>query len=276
MTIAITGVTGKVGGQLAALLSQQGIPARHLARSPERAPKYANATVVKAAYDDSAETVEALKGVETLFMVSAAEHPKRLEQHFAFVDAAQKAGVTHIIYTSFYNAADNSVFTLARDHAKTEQYIIKKGFTYTFLRDNFYLDFFLDLCQSNGEIRGPAGNGSVSAVARQDVAEVGACILKAPEKWANQTLDLTGPENLTMADIVRTVSEKTGEMLTFIDETVEEAYQSRKRWPAQDWEYDAWVSTYTAIKAGEQAGVSSDVESVLGRPATSLRDLLSP
>ena len=144
------------------------------------------------------------------------------------------------------------------------------------MRDNFYLDFFLDLCQSNGEIRGPAGNGSVSAVARQDVAEVGACILKTPEKWANQTLDLTGPENLTMADIVRAVSEKTGEILTFIDETVEEAYQSRKRWPAQDWEYDAWISTYTAIKAGEQAGVSSDVESVLGRPATSLRDLLSP
>ena len=45
-----------------------------------------------------------------------------------------------------------------------------------------------------------------------------------------------------------------------MDESVEEAYESRKKWPAQNWEYDAWVSTYTAIKAGEQAGVSTDVE----------------
>ena len=47
-----------------------------------------------------------------------------------------------------------------------------------------------------------------------------------------------------------------------------------KKWPAQTWEYDAWVSTYTAIKAGEQAGVSTDVEKVLGHPASSLLDIL--
>ena len=62
--------------------------------------------------------------------------------------------------------------------------------------------------------------------------------------------------------------------ITYVDESVEEAYESRKKWPAQNWEYDAWVSTYTAIKAGEQAGVSTDVEKVLGYPASSLLDIL--
>ena len=54
-----------------------------------------------------------------------------------------------------------ATFTLSRDHAQTEAYIKKLGFTYTFLRDNFYLDFFIDIALENGEIRGPAGRGRV-------------------------------------------------------------------------------------------------------------------
>ncbi|WP_019805888.1 SDR family oxidoreductase [Streptococcus mutans] len=272
--IGITGVTGKLGSKVAQLISEQGISARHLARNPQRAALYDNAELVQAAFENSLETVEALKGIDVLLMVSASESPNRLQQHFAFLDAAHEAGVKHIVYTSFYNAATEATFTLARDHAKTEKYIKERGFTYTFLCDNFYLDFFLDLCLNNGEIRGPAGNGKVSAVARQDVSEVATTILAKPDKWKNQLLNMTGPADLSMADIVHFVSEQKGEIIPYIDESIEEAYASRKAWPAQDWEYDAWVSTYTAIKEGKQAGVSSDIERVLGRPATSLEQLV--
>ncbi|MDP5884635.1 SDR family oxidoreductase [Streptococcus mutans] len=272
--IGITGVTGKLGSKVAQLISEQGISARHLARNSQRAALYDNAELVQAAFENSLETVEALKGIDVLLMVSASESPNRLQQHFAFLDAAHEAGVKHIVYTSFYNAATEATFTLARDHAKTEKYIKERGFTYTFLRDNFYLDFFLDLCLNNGEIRGPAGNGKVSAVARQDVSEVATTILAKPDKWKNQLLNMTGPADLSMADIVHFVSEQKGEIIPYIDESIEEAYASRKAWPAQDWEYDAWVSTYTAIKEGKQAGVSSDIERVLGRPATSLEQLV--
>lgn len=245
-----------------------------MARNPQRAALYDNAELVQVAFENSLEAVEALKGIDVLLMVSASESPNRLQQHFAFLDAAHEAGVKHIVYTSFYNAATEATFTLARDHAKTEKYIKERGFTYTFLRDNFYLDFFLDLCLNNGEIRGPAGNGKVSAVARQDVSEVATTILAKPDKWKNQLLNMTGPADLSMADIVHFVSEQKGEIIPYIDESIEEAYASRKAWPAQDWEYDAWVSTYTAIKEGKQAGVSSDIERVLGRPATSLEQLV--
>ncbi|MCB4956620.1 SDR family oxidoreductase [Streptococcus mutans] len=272
--IGITGVTGKLGSKVAQLISEQGISARHLARNPQRAALYDNAELVQAAFENSLEAVEALKGIDVLLMVSASESPNRLQQHFAFLDAAHEAGVKHIVYTSFYNAATEATFTLARDHAKTEKYIKERGFTYTFLRDNFYLDFFLDLCLNNGEIRGPAGNGKVSAVARQDVSEVATTILAKPDKWKNQLLNMTGPADLSMTDIVHFVSEQKGEIIPYIDESIEEAYASRKAWPAQDWEYDAWVSTYTAIKEGKQAGVSSDIERVLGRPATSLEQLV--
>ena len=272
--IGITGVTGKLGSYVANLVDKKGMVSVHLARSPERAKVYASAEIRKMVYTNTPEVVEALKGIDTLLMVSARENPERVKEHKDFLDAAKLAGVEHIVYTSFYGADEKATFTLSRDHAQTEAYIKELGFTYTFLRDNFYLDFLLDIALENGEIRGPAGSGQVSAVARKDTSRVAAEILLHAKKWKNQTLNLTGPEELSMEEIVALLSKETGNAITYVDESVEEAYESRKKWPAQTWEYDAWVSTYTAIKAGEQAGVSTDVEKVLGHPASSLLDIL--
>ena len=272
--IGITGVTGKLGSYVANLVDKKGIASVHLARSPERAKIYASAEIRKIVYANTPEVVEALKGIDILLMVSARENPERVKEHKDFLDAAKLAGVEHIVYTSFYGADEKAIFTLSRDHAQTEAYIKELGFTYTFLRDNFYLDFLIDMALENGEIRGPAGSGLVSAVARKDTSRVAAEILLNPKEWENQSLSLTGPEDLSMEEIVALLSKETGKDITYLDESVEEAYESRKKWPAQTWESDAWVSTYTAIKAGEQAGVSEDVEKVLDHPASSLLDIL--
>ena len=272
--IGMTGVTGKLGSYVADLVDKKGIASVHLARSPERAKLYASAEIRKMVYANTSEVVDALKGIDILLMVSARENPERVKEHKDFLDAAKLAGVEHIVYTSFYGADEKATFTLSRDHAQTEAYIKKLGFTYTFLRDNFYLDFLIDMALENGEIRGPAGSGLVSAVARKDTSRVAAEILLNPKEWENQTLNLTGPEDLSVEEIVALLSKETGDTIAYVDETVEEAYESRKKWSAQTWEYDAWVSTYTAIKAGEQAGVSTDIEKVLGHPASNLLDTL--
>ena len=274
MMIGITGVTGKLGSYVAVLVDKKGIASIHLARSPERAKVYASAEIRQMVYANTPEVVEALKGIDVLLMVSARENPERVKEHKSFLDAAKLAGVQHIVYTSFYGADEKATFTLSRDHAQTEAYIKDLGFTYTFLRDNFYLDFLIDMALENGEIRGPAGSGLVSAVARKDTSRVAAEILLNPKEWENLTLNLTGPEDLSMKEITTLLSKATKQLITYVDESLEEAYESRKKWPAQTWEYDAWVTTYTAIKVGEQAGVSTDVEKVLGYLASSLLDIL--
>ena len=272
--IAVTGVTGNLGGMVSRLCKKNGIEVRNLVRNVEKAEKLGFYNVFKSSYDKSADTMKSLEGIEVLFMVSGSENPNRVQQHKDFIDAAKVAGVSHIIYLSFYNASKNSIFTLGRDHYATEEYIKENGFKYTFLRDNFYVDFFVDLCREYGEIKGPAGNGKVSAVVRSDVSEVAAKILENPGKWENQTLNMTGSEELSMAEIVKAVSEYFGKEIKYIEETVEEAYESRKIWKAEQWEYDSWVSTYTAIAENEQSGISNDIEKVLGRKATSLAEYL--
>ena len=272
--IAITGITGNLGGMVSRLCKKNGIEVRNLARNVEKAEKLGFSNVFKSSYDKSEDTVKSLEGIEVLFMVSGSENPNRVQQHKDFIDAAKVAGVSHIIYLSFYNASKNSIFTLGRDHYATEEYIKENGFKYTFLRDNFYADFFVDLCREYGEIKGPAGNGKVSAVVRSDVSEVVAKILENPGKCENQTLNMTGPEELSMDEIVKAVSEYFGKEIKYIEETVEEAYESRKIWKAEQWEYDSWVSTYTATAENEQSGISNDIEKVLGRKATSLVEYL--
>ena len=272
--IAVTGVTGNLGGMVSRLCKKNGIEVRNLARNVEKAEKLGFSNVFKSSYDKSEDTVKSLEGIEVLFMVSGSENPNRVQQHKDFIDAAKIAGVSHIIYLSFYNASKNSIFTLGRDHYATEEYIKENGFKYTFLRDNFYADFFVDLCKEYGEIKGPAGNGKVSAVVRSDVSEVVAKILENPGKCENQTLNMTGPEELSMDEIVKAVSKYFGKEIKYIEETVEEAYESRKIWKAEQWEYDSWVSTYTAIAENEQSGISNDIEKVLGRKATSLVEYL--
>ena len=272
--IAITGVTGNLGGIVSRLCKKNGIEVRNLARNVEKAEKLGFSNVFKSSYDKSEDIMKSLQGIEVLFMVSGSENPNRVQQHKDFIDTAKVAGVSHVIYLSFYNASKNSIFTLGRDHYATEEYIKENGFKYTFLRDNFYMDFFVDLCKEYGEIKGPAGNGKVSAVVRSDVSEVAAKILENPGKWENQTLNMTGPEELSMDEIVKAVSKYFGKEIKYIEETVEEAYESRKIWKAEQWEYDSWVSTYTAISENEQSGISNDIEKVLGRKATSLVEYL--
>lgn len=274
MTVAITGVTGKLGGQLALELSQAGQSARLLARRPEAVTVLPHTTIHEAYYDKSQTTIEALSGADVLFMVSARESQDRVDEHKALIDAAKAAGVGHIIYTSFFNPRPDSTFTLARDHAATENYIKAQGFTYTFIRDNFYMNFFIDLAKEYGEIKGPAGRGKVSAVFREDVASVASTVLQNPTAYENQVLDMTGPQSLSLAEIADTISKAWGKTITYVEETIPEAYESRKAWPAEQWEYDSWVSTYTAIEKGELEAVSNDVEKVLGRKATSLADYL--
>jgi uncharacterized protein YbjT (DUF2867 family) len=230
---------------------------------------------VNCSYGDHAAVSEALSGVDLLFMVSASESADRLDQHRTFIDAAAGAGVGHIIYTSFVGAAPDAVFTLARDHYFTEESIKASGMAFTFLRDNFYIDFLSGLPGEDGVIRGPAGDGRVAAVARADVARVAAAVLRDPDRHRGTTYDLTGPEALDFSTIADILGAHSGMSIKYHDETIAEAYESRKKWDAPAWQYDAWVSTYAAIAIGTLAAITDHVETITGRHPMTLAEYVS-
>jgi uncharacterized protein YbjT (DUF2867 family) len=272
--LAVTGSTGGLGGMVARQLAAAGSAQRLLVRDAARAPEIENAPPVVCSYGDAAAARQALEGVKVLFMVSAAETEDRVQQHYAFVDAAAAAGVQHVVYTSFYGAAPDATFTLARDHYATEQRIQGSGMDHTFLRNNFYMDFLPLLAGEDGVIRGPAGEGVFAAVAREDIARCALAVLRDPAIHEGRTYNLTGPEELTMANAARILTEETGRTIAYHPETVEEAYASRASYAAPPWQVDAWVSTYTAMAAGEMAGVSPDIHGLTGQDPLSLAEFV--
>lgn len=272
--LAITGSTGGLGGMVARQLAGVGQAQRLLVRDAGRAPELEGAVPLVFSYADSGLARKVLEGVKVLFMVSAAEAEDRLEQHYSFIDTAAGAGVQHIVYTSFYGAAPDATFTLARDHFATEARIRSSGMDFTFLRDNFYLDFLPLLAGQDGVIRGPAGEGLVSAVSREDVARSAVTILRDPALHVGATYNLTGPEEISLGTAAEVLTAHTGRTVTYHPETVEEAYASRAPYGAPPWQLDAWVSTYTAIAAGELAGLSPDVRALTGQDPLSLAEFL--
>lgn len=274
--IALTGATGAIGSRVARALAADGHEPRLVVRDPTRVETGLHGlpmAVVPGGYADEPELRGALAGVDVLLLVSAAESADRMAQHAAAVRAAADAGVGRVVYTSFFGAAPDCVFTLGRDHHATEELVREAGLGFTFLRDNLYLDLLPLLAGEDRVLRGPAGTGRLAGVARDDVAAVAAVAL-LDAAHVDHTYDLTGPESLTLGEAAQVMTDVLGVPFAYVEETLEEAHASRAPYGVPDWQVEAWVSTYTSIAAGEMDGVSGDVPRILGRPALSLRDVL--
>jgi NAD(P)H dehydrogenase (quinone) len=144
---------------------------------------------------------------------------------------------------------------------------------HTFLRDSIYLDYVPFFASADGVIRGPAGDGRVAGVARDDIAEAAVAGLLDPQH-AGQAYGLTGPEAFTMPEAARTITEVTGREVAYLEETLEEARASRAPSGAPAWEIEGWVTSYAVIAAGELDVVTDAVERLTGHAPMTLRAFL--
>jgi NAD(P)H dehydrogenase (quinone) len=278
--IAVTGSTGAVGNRVAVALSAAGVRQRLVGRDPGRLPVLPGADHGSPAeYRDTSCMTHALDGARTLLLVSGRESADRVDEHRSAVDAAVAAGVERIVYLSFLGAAPNCTFTFGRDHWRTERYIDGTGLRWTFLRDSFYSSMLPALVDPEGVIRGPAGDGRVSVVTQDDVADVAVAVLldghgRSTSEHDGRTYDVTGPEAITLAEAADQMTAATGRPVRYEPETVEEAYASRAHYGAPDFEVAGWVTSYLAIARGELATVSDTVPRLTGHPARSFAEYL--
>jgi uncharacterized protein YbjT (DUF2867 family) len=273
--IAVTGATGGVGGRVARRLAAAGASQRLLTRDPVRAPELPGADAVRADFREPGSVRAALAGAHTLFLVSATEDAHRVRLHTGAVDAAVAAGVGRIVYLSFLAASPDATFTFARDHWHTEQHIRGTGLAYSILRDSLYQDVLPYFADSQGVIRGPAGDGRFAPVARDDIADVAAAVLLGGAGHDRRTYDLTGPAAITMAEVAEELTRAAGRPVRYHAETLPEAYASRAHFGAPEWAVAGWVTSYAAIATGELDLVSPAVAELAGHPPMSFAEFLA-
>lgn len=270
--ILITGATGHIGRRIAELLSAHGLELRLMVRNPHQAPQLPGAQAVAGDYSDSITLDLAFAGVHSAFIVSGyAEPGKRALLHRNAFEAAARARIKHLVYLSFQGASPASKFPMSRDHYLSEQYLQECGVPFTALRDSLYMDLIPEMFDEKGVMRGPAGQGAVAWVAREDVARVAAAVLNSDEV-SNSIYDVTGPEALTLFETTKRLSVLVNHELRYENESVEQGRKWRSQLEAPTWEVETWLGSYEAIAAGELDQTSDAVMRFTNRQPSSLED----
>lgn len=281
MRIAITGAAGHLGRHVIESLLARGVAAQDLVALVRTASKAEDLTargitVAEAPYEDVAALTEALQGVDRLVLVSGSEVGKRAAQHTNVLEAAKAAGVAFIAYTSLVNV-DSSELSLAPEHRETEALLASSGIDHVLLRNGWYWENFasnVDAARATGHVFGAAGEGRVNGAARRDYAEAAAVVVTT-DGHAGKTYELGGQPSLTYPEIAQAVGTVIGAEVSYVNQSVEE-YQQTLEGAGLPAEVAQMIAGWdVAIAGGALETASTDLEDLIGRPATSLAEALA-
>lgn len=222
MKIAITGATGQLGRLVVEQLKAQ-VPAEQivaLVRTPAKAADLG----VEAREADYAkpETLEAaFAGVDKLLLISSSEVGQRATQHQNAIEAAKKAGVKHLLYTSVLHA-DNSPLSLAAEHRITEADLKASGLPYTILRNGWYTENYtgsIGGALAGGAFIGSARDGRISSATRADFADAAVAVLTS-SGHEDKTYELAGDASYTLTELAAEISRQSGKNIPYKDLSV--------------------------------------------------------
>jgi NAD(P)H dehydrogenase (quinone) len=218
--IIVTAASGQLGRLVIAELLKR-VPAENIVaavRDPARAVDLADQGVLvrHADYNDPASLEAALEGATKLLLISSNDLGKRVSQHRNVIDAAARAKVGLLAYTSVLHA-DSSTLSLAGEHRATEEAVRASGLPYSLLRNGWYVENYtvsLGGAIAHGALAGGAGEGRISAAARADYAEAAAVVL-ASSGAVEQVYELAGDTAFTLAELAAEVSRQSGKTIPF-------------------------------------------------------------
>lgn len=275
-TVAVTGVTGALGGRVATRLADHKVPQLLIGRRPELLPELPGAQRRgPASYADAGDMRKALSGASTLVLVSGHRTGRRLEEHATVVQAAIAEGVDRILYVSLVGAGPTATYLNARDQWMTERYLAGTEIRHTVLRAGWYTSTPAALADEEFVVRGPASTGRAAFVTHEDIADViTAVVLDGDDRSEHDgaTLDITGPDALTLDEAITRIAAATGRPYRFEPETLDEAFARRWRQGITGEQIETWISWYQAIERGEISTVTDVVPRLTGSPATPISD----
>ena len=273
----ITGATGKLGRHVVSSLLERVAPRDVIAlvRDPAKAAdlRQLGIDVRRFDYDEPDQLVEGLAGVARLLLISSNQHDRRVTQHKAVVDAANRAEVELFAYTSIIHADDNPM-PLAVSHRETERMIVDSGLRYAMLRNSWYTENYLigaDTAIEQGVLHGSTGEGGISAATRTDYAAGAAAVLTGTAE-GSRVYELAGDEAFTLADLAAVLGDIAGKTVRY-DDLSEADYRDALLTGGMSPGFAATLAEYSALAAGGTLkDVSRTLSGVIGRPTETMRD----
>ncbi|WP_243059424.1 SDR family oxidoreductase [Nocardioides sp. SR21] len=281
MTVLVTGASGHLGRRTVLALLDRGVPAAEIVATARDLDAVADLAglgvqVRRADYDDPASLDAAFAGVDRALLVSSNAVGARVPQHRNVIEAAVRAGVELLAYTSLLRA-DTSGLGLAADHLATEDLLKQSGLPVTLLRNGWYVENYTENAApalATGQVIGAAGTGRISAATRQDFAEAAAVVLAGGEH-AGAVYELAGDEAFTMAEYAAALGTATGREIGYTDLSAADyaATLTSAGVPAAFAELLA--DSDLGVARGDLEDHSGDLARLIGRPTTRLAEAVA-
>jgi NAD(P)H dehydrogenase (quinone) len=289
----ISGASGSLGGKIAMRLLER-IPAEALTlttRTPEKLEAYAQrgVAILQADYNDPAALERAYAGCDVLMLISSLAVTKRVPEHRNAINAAKKAGIKHIVYTSTAGIHPQNPTLSASDHIVTEDDLRRCGMGYTIMRNACYAEVFPTVAVQpvlrSGEWVQVEGNGKLAPISKDDIARTAVACLLDPARHDGAIYEITGPELVSFRDIAAMASEVYGVPISYQSVSVETRYamldamgvprtyaEGMDGHPdAHLWCSEEMVSADIAFQAGYHAILTHHVEFITGEKPATLR-----
>jgi NAD(P)H dehydrogenase (quinone) len=278
--ILITGATGHIGGAVIRQLLTR-MPASRiaaLARDPAKASHLtaAGVDVRIGDYSDVSSLDRAMRGIGKVLLVSGGGGQDGLQQHRNVVDAAKRAGVQCISYTSrSLKDRTDLTNTLMERHFQTEDYIRESGLGYILFRNALYMDvlplYLGDTAIQDGAFHLPFSEGRTAYALREELGEAIANVL-AEEGCGDRVYTFTGGSTYSFADVSRSLSELAEKDVRYVGLSQEDyiAFMEKRGKPAF---VSQFISAFVAdINKGQESVVTDELAEKLGRKPAGLRE----
>jgi len=268
----VTGATGTIGREVAKHLAAQGVSTRAGVRDRTKARKQFGDEIelVAFAFEDKRLFADALEDVEKVFLLPPLM-PNQVQVTNAFVDAAQNAGVQHIVKLSAIGVGSET-FAVGERHAASERHIRNSDLAFTFLRPNSFMQNFVNYFPPrDGVIHLPWGKGKASFVDARDIATVAVRAL-TNEGHKNKIYTLTGPAALSIDEVARTLSHAADREIKYVDVPESAARDAMLNAGMAEWQVDLLMELHAINKQSRWSTITSDVQEVTGKPPIAFRE----
>ncbi|PBQ06982.1 NAD(P)-dependent oxidoreductase [Pseudomonas congelans] len=274
--IVVTGATGQLGRLVIEQLLSR-VPASQIVaavRSPEKAADLSRhgIQVRHADYSQPATLDSAFAGADKVLLISSSEVGQRLPQHKAVIDAAKRAGVALLAYTSVLHA-DTSALGLAREHRETEEYLRASGLPFALLRNGWYTENYtsgIPGALAHGAVMGCAEEGRISSASRLDYAEAAAVLLTSETTQAGSVYELAGDESYTLSEFAAQLSTQSGKSLPYVNLPQAEFEAALVQAGLPDFVAQLLADSDAAAAKGALFDDSRQLSALIGRPTTRL------
>jgi len=256
--VLVIGASGTVGSEILNELRSEGYRVR---AATSQQPKHKEQVQVNLVTGEGIKA--ALEGVDRAFFMSPPGHSDQYKILSPLIQEAKRRGLKKVVLMTAMGANANDASPFRRAEVELE----KSGLSYNIIRPNWFYQnfntFWIQGIREQKKILLPAGTAKVSFIDARDISAVAAKLLTSSD-LLNQAFDLTGSQAVDHDEVVKAISNASGQQIVY-EEITPVALQKSLLSVGLPQDYVEFLIMIVGyLREGYNAGINDNIKNILG------------